>query len=47
MSAEEEFEKIAQEASEKAAAVKCSVSEYQDGLRNIRETLQTDLQASE
>jgi hypothetical protein len=43
---EEEFEKIAQEASEKAASVSCSVADYQDGLRGIIETLQVDIQAS-
>ncbi len=46
MSPEEQFEKIAQEASEKAADIACSVETYQDGLRCIIETLQIDLQAS-
>ncbi len=47
MSVEEEFEKVAQEASEKAASVTCSIEEYQDGLGLIIETLQIDIQASQ
>ena len=46
MNVEEEFEKIAQEASEKAASVHCSVAEYQEGLRGLIDTLKVDLQAS-
>jgi hypothetical protein len=46
MSLDEQFEKIAQEASEKAASVTCSIGEYQDGLGLIIETLQIDIQAS-
>ncbi len=46
MSVEDQFEKIAMDASEKAADVACSVEKYQDGLRCIIETLQIDLQAS-
>ncbi len=46
MSVDQEFEKIAQEVSSKAASVICSVAEYQDGLGYLIETLQVDLTAS-
>jgi hypothetical protein len=46
MSLEEQFEKIAQEASSKAASVDCSVAEYQDGLGLIIEYMRVDIQAS-
>ncbi len=45
-SVEEQFEKIAMDASEKAADIACSAEVYQDGLRGIIEILQIDLQAA-
>jgi len=41
------FDEIAREASERAAAVKCSPEEYREGLREIISTLETDIRASE
>lgn len=41
------FERIAQNVSREAAAVPCSPADYRDGLREIIETLETDIAASE
>ena len=46
MTLEEQFEKIAQEASSKVASVDCSVAEYQDGLGLIIEYMRVDITAS-
>ena len=44
----DDFEKLAQEVSERAAAIpKVSAAEYRDGLTTIIERLETDKQASE
>lgn len=41
------FQEIADDVSKRAANVPCSKGEYQDGLREIVERLQLDLDASE
>lgn len=44
--AEQEFERIAQEASEKASLVKCDAETYRSGLRGMIDRLQIDLAAA-
>lgn len=46
MSAEDQFEALASDVSEKAAGIKCSAEDYQEGLSIIIDRLQTDLEAS-
>lgn len=47
MSAERQFEAIAQATISQAAAVKCSVEEYREGLRLIIEECRIAISASE
>ena len=46
MSAEREFEELAETISAQAARVECSAEEYQEGLRTLINRLETDLDAS-
>lgn len=41
------FVTLAEQISRDAAGVKCSVTEYRDGLRHIIEMLEADIRASE
>jgi hypothetical protein len=41
-----EFEKIAEETSQRAARVRCDAATYREGLRTIIDTLRTDLDAN-
>lgn len=47
MAAEEEFEKLIEETSERAAAIECSPDEYREGLRGLIGQCRIDIQASE
>ncbi len=44
---EKEFEDIGEELDRKTSAVKCSVAEYIDGLRDIRSRIDTAIEAAE
>lgn len=46
-SIEFEFEKLAEQVSERAAAIDCTPEEYRDGCRMIISQLETDIMASE
>jgi hypothetical protein len=41
------FAELAREVSQKAAAIRCSKEEYREGLKEIRDELQNDIEASQ